>query len=311
MGTPAFAVPTLRRLATDDRWDVVGVITATDKLGGRGKNHLIESAVKKVAIELGIPILQPPNLKSKDFAKKYQDLEADLAVVVAFRMLPKSVLSIPKCGTINLHGSLLPKYRGAAPINWAIINGDKMTGLTTFIIVPEIDTGAILMQREIEISPDDDAGSMHDKMMNLGSSLVRETVEQLLFGKIDAIPQDSTLATKAPKIFHKDCEIDFTLPASDIHNFVRGLSPYPGAWIRLGQKELKLYRTNLAEKRKEGPNEVLLSDGKKLWINDSSQTVEIEDVKLEGRKRMNISAFLNGYQVGSDEEITLISTVKE
>ena len=228
MGTPEFAVPSLDILVQNG-YEIAAVVTAPDSMGGRGGKQLIESAVKKYAVEKQIPVLQPEKLKSPAFIDTLKNIKADIQIVVAFRMLPEMVWNMPPLGTFNLHGSLLPKYRGAAPINHAIINGEKETGVTSFKLKHEIDTGDILMQKTIPISDDENAGSLHDKMKMIGAEVVLETVKMIENGDYTFIRQKDELASHAPKIFHETCRIDFNNPIQKIHNFIRGLSPYPGA----------------------------------------------------------------------------------
>lgn len=299
MGTPEFAVPSLRALV-EAGYDVVGVITATDKLGGRGKGKLIESAVKKYAVSQNIGVLQPPNLKNPDFIEELASLKADLQVVVAFRMLPEVVWNMPPLGTLNLHGSLLPKYRGAAPINWAIINGDTETGVTTFLLKHEIDTGDILLQKKLPILHEDTAGDVHDRMMELGASVILETVKGIESRTIQSRNQDNALASKAPKIFHETCQIDFDRPVREVYNFVRGLSPYPAAWTRMDGKSLKILAAK--ESSENGrPGEILTDNKKHLAIACSEGTLEIITLQQEGKRRMDTTDFLNGYQIVSTE----------
>jgi len=226
MGTPEFAVPSLQYLI-DAGYPVVGVITAPDKPGGRGMKQIISSPIKEYATTHGIPVLQPVNLKAKEFAAELSRLEADLQVVVAFRMLPEVIWKMPPMGTINLHGSLLPAYRGAAPIQWAIINGDQTTGVTTFRLQHAIDTGEILLQREIPILKEDDVATLHDRMKYIGASLVVSSVDLLSKGEAITMKQNSDLVSHAPKIFHEDAHIDWNQSATQIFNLIRGMSPYP------------------------------------------------------------------------------------
>ncbi|HMR44757.1 MAG TPA: methionyl-tRNA formyltransferase, partial [Saprospiraceae bacterium] len=242
MGTPEFAVPSLNILV-ENGYEGVAVVTATDKYGGRGGKQLIESAVKKYALEKNLPIIQPEKLKSPEFVNQLEALKPDLQVVVAFRMLPEIVWSLPRIGTFNLHGSLLPKYRGAAPINWAIIKGEKETGVTTFFITHEIDTGDILMQEKISIGENETAGELHDRMMFLGAETVLKTVKMIESGQYILQKQNEAEVSKAPKIFHETCKINFEQSAGQVHNFIRGLSPYPAAWTMLGEEQLKIYRS--------------------------------------------------------------------
>jgi len=229
MGTPEFAVHSLKAIHESEH-EVVGVITSTDKLGGRGGKNLIESAVKKYALAQNLRILQPPNLKATSFIEELKSLQADVQIVVAFRMLPEVVWDMPPLGTFNLHGSLLPKYRGAAPINWAVINGDLETGVTSFKLKHVIDTGDLVMQRPLAIEPLETAGDVHDKMMHLGADVILQTVQLIAEDKVTFTPQDDSKVSKAPKIFHHTCEIDFSKSTIEVFNFIRGLSPYPAAW---------------------------------------------------------------------------------
>ncbi|MBK8506331.1 MAG: methionyl-tRNA formyltransferase [Saprospiraceae bacterium] len=306
MGTPDFSVPTLEALLAQENLDVVAVVTAVDKVGGRGQNQVIRSAVKTAADNYQLPILQPLKLKDPAFIETFQSLLPDLAVVVAFRMLPEVIWSIPKFGTINLHASLLPCYRGAAPINWAIINGEKETGLTTFLIAKEIDTGGILFQERIPISEQDDAGSLHDKMMVLGAPLVVKTVNALLTGIAGLKPQDDSLCTKAPKIFTEDCEIKRDLTTMEIYNFIRGLSPYPGAWLKLDDLTVKIYKSSYQQVSHQIPSGTLISDGKKeLVLFTTDGYLEILELQMPGKRRMDIKSFLNGYDVTKSDQIIL------
>lgn len=297
MGTPDFAVPSLEILVKNG-YEVVAVITSTDKMGGRGGNQVLESAVKKAADRFGLRVLQPKNLKSPEFIATLEELQPDLQIVVAFRMLPEVVWSLPKIGTFNLHGSLLPKYRGAAPINWAIIEGEQETGVTTFFLRHEIDTGDILLQRKLPIGENETAGEVHDRMMELGAEAVLETVRMIESGDYTPQAQDTAEATKAPKIFHETCQIDFAQSTEKVHNFIRGLSPYPAAWTMLDDKVLKILRT---EKELVQPGHApgtLLTDHRK-WLKYATLDgyVQVTELQLEGRKRMDVAAFLNGFRL--------------
>jgi methionyl-tRNA formyltransferase len=295
MGTPDFAVPSLRILVQNG-YKVVGVVTATDKYGGRGKKQLLESPVKKYAVEQGIPVLQPKNLKSPEFQEELRGLNANLQVVVAFRMLPEAVWDMPEYGTFNLHGSLLPRYRGAAPINWAVINGDAETGVTTFFIRHEIDTGDVLFQEKMPIGPNETAGAVHDRMMLLGAETVLKTVKAIESGDYQLQKQDDALATKAPKLFRETCEIDFTQPIEKVHNFVRGLSPYPAAWTTLEGKQLKILRAHYEKADMDATPGTFRSDNKS-WIKIAAPDgwLVVEELQLQGRKRMKANDFLNGF----------------
>ena len=295
MGTPDFAVPSLRILVQNG-YKVAGVVTATDKYGGRGKKQLLESPVKKYAVEQGIPVLQPKNLKSPEFQEDLRALNANLQVVVAFRMLPETVWDMPEYGTFNLHGSLLPRYRGAAPINWAVINGDTETGVTTFFIRHEIDTGDVLLQEKMPIGPNETAGEVHDRMMMLGAETVLKTVQAIESGNYHLQKQDDAQATKAPKLFRETCEIDFDQPVEKVHNFVRGLSPYPAAWTTLEDKQLKILRAHYKKADVEATPGTFRSDNKS-WIKIAALDgwLVIEELQLQGRKRMKAIDFLNGF----------------
>jgi methionyl-tRNA formyltransferase len=297
MGTPDFAVPSLEILL-DNGFEVPAVITAPDKPGGR--KGMLESAVKKAAIARGIPVLQPPRLKNPEFLETLRALKADLQVVVAFRMLPELVWNMPPMGTLNLHGSLLPKYRGAAPINWAVINGEAETGLTTFLLKHEIDTGDLLFQERLPIGENETAGELHDRMMEAGAQLVLRTVKALDAGTAVPQPQQDAEASHAPKIYPETCEINFNQTTVAVHNFIRGLSPFPGAWTMLDGKVLKLLRTEKCYEGNKGlvPG-TLDSDGKSyLQFATTDGFVRALELKLEGKRQMSVKDFLNGYRLG-------------
>jgi methionyl-tRNA formyltransferase len=298
MGTPEFAVPALE-LLVQNNWNLVGVITAPDKPKGRGQK-LIPSPVKEAALKHGLNILQPTNLKSPEFQDELRALKADLQIVVAFRMLPEAVWDMPPIGTFNLHASLLPNYRGAAPINWAIINGEKETGVTTFFLKHEIDTGSIIYQEKVKIFPEDDLGALYEKLMELGAKLVLKTVEAIAADEVMALPQDESKAMHhAPKIFKETGEIDWANSAEAIHNLIRGLSPYPAAWTTLDGKFCKIFKTTVSE---ENLSKVAFgnysSDGKTfLKFQTGAGNLEILELQLEGKKRMKIGDFLRGYSL--------------
>lgn len=297
MGTPGFAVPSLNILL-ENRYNVVGVITSTDKLGGRGKKKVIESEVKQFAKSKGLKILQPSNLKAPEFIAALRSLKANLQIVVAFRMLPEVVWAMPELGTFNLHGSLLPKYRGAAPINWAVINGDQETGVTTFFLKKEIDTGDLIFQEHMPIGPDETAGEVHDQMMILGAKTVLKTVQAIEKEAINPQQQDDTQATKAPKIFHETCEIDFNQNSQAVHNFIRGMSPYPAAWTILDDKKLKITRAKFHLADHQFTPGTFKTDNKNyIHIATLDGFIEVELLQLQGRKRMDTVAFLNGYTI--------------
>ena len=294
MGTPEFAVPSLEILA-DNGYNVVAVVTATDKLGGRGGKQVLESAVKKAALARNIPVLQPRNLKDPAFVSALESFNPDLQVVVAFRMLPEVVWAMPRIGTFNLHGSLLPKYRGAAPINWAVIEGEKETGVTTFFLQQEIDTGDVILQRKLPIGENETAGDVHDRLMELGAKTVLKTVQLIESGSYVLQPQDATLVTKAPKIFHETCAINFAQSTERVHNFIRGLSPYPAAWTTIQDKELKILRTlKVAESPGQLPGTLVTDHKKSIRFATMDGYIEVLELQLEGRKRMDAVSFLNG-----------------
>lgn len=294
MGTPEFAVPSLKILG-ENGYNIKAVVTVPDKPKGRGLN-VQESDVKKFASEKGYKVLQPASLKDPEFINELRELNADLFIVVAFRILPEEVYTIPKLGTFNLHSSLLPKYRGAAPINWAIINGDKTTGVTTFFLDKSVDTGKIIEQREIEIIDDDTAGSLHDKLKELGAETVLSTVKKIEAGNVELMPQNNAMATKAPKIFKDDCRIDWIGFAYDIHNKIRGLSPYPAAWTLLNYKNLKIFKSGKTDMpSNEKPGFIEVSDDK-IFVNTGDKKLEILELQLEGKKKISAEEFLRGYK---------------
>lgn len=301
MGTPDFAVPSLEILL-ENGYDIAAVVTAPDKPGGRQGTQV--SAVKQCALRHGLPVLQPEKLKNPEFLDALRALRADLQIVVAFRMLPEVVWNMPPLGTMNLHASLLPKYRGAAPINWAIIRGEQETGITTFLLKHEIDTGDLLFQERIAIGENETAGELHDRMMMQGARLILRSVQALERGEVQPMPQTDAEVTHAPKIFTESCRINFELPAVQVHNFIRGLSPYPGAWTELDGKTLKILRTEKAEKPSaESPAApgTFVSDGKNyLKVSTSDGYLNILELQMEGKRRMNVRDFLNGYRVGGN-----------
>lgn len=298
MGTPDFAVPSLEILV-EQGWNVVAVITAPDRPKGRGQK-LISSPVKEAALKHDIPVLQPTNLKSEDFLEELKGYQADIQVVVAFRMLPEVVWDMPPLGTFNLHASLLPNYRGAAPINWAIINGENETGITTFFLKHEIDTGSIIFQEKEPIHPEDNVGSLYERLMKKGANLVLKTIETVASGKISAEPQQEVSnLNHAPKIFKETCEIDWNKSAEEIHNLVRGLSPYPTAWTKFQGKICKIYKTEVFNKALSNLDVGRFhSDGKThLFFQTGNGTLNILELQLEGKKRMGIEEFLRGNKV--------------
>ena len=306
MGTPDFAVESLKALV-ENGYNVVGVITAPDKPAGRGqKVHM--SAVKEYALTQDLPILQPEKLKDPDFIDALEECNADLQVVVAFRMLPEIVWSMPQLGTFNLHASLLPQYRGAAPLNWAVINGEAESGVSTFLLKHEIDTGNILFQEKVTIGPDETVGELHDKLMGVGAKLVMKTVDAIAEGTTKGIAQDVLIARgaqakPAPKIFKDDCRVDWNQPGIKIHNLIRGLSPYPTAWTvfkeNASDKEIpvKIYRAHFEENDNvTSPGSIHVANRKELKIACQDGYISISELQMAGKKRMNIEDFLRGFQ---------------
>ena len=298
MGTPDFAVEPLRRLVEAGK-NIVAVVTMPDKPAGRG--HKIQfSPVKEYALSVGLPILQPVNLKDPEFVEELRSYQADLQIVVAFRMLPEIVWNMPPLGTFNLHASLLPQYRGAAPINWAVINGETETGITTFFLQHEIDTGNIIMQEKITIAPDDNAGIVHDRLMMLGADLVLQTVNQIESGNVASIPQPDGELKAAPKIFKDTCLINFNTTAESVRNLVRGLAPYPAAWIELtdptgNTTNMKIYEVSKELCTPSHPAGTLICDGKKiLKVAAQDGYIHLDQVQLAGKKRMPAADLMRG-----------------
>ena len=295
MGTPGFAVPSLKALLNSHH-KISAVVTVPDKAKGRGQK-VAESEVKKFAVENFLPVLQPVSLKDPGFAFELESLRPDLIVVVAFRILPKSIFKIPKYGSINLHASLLPKYRGAAPINWAIMNGERETGVTTFFLQEKVDTGSIIMQEKLDIAYDETAGTLHDRLMLLGAETLFSTVELIdsYDGKPPAHKQNNGEATGAPKIFKEDCRIDFNRSVDEVYDFIRGLSPYPGAYTEYNEKIIKIYGAVKSRwDSLKGPGRFFIKE-EKLYVSCLNEFLEITELQMEGKKRMNSREFLNGY----------------
>ncbi len=295
-GTPDFAVASMKALV-DTGAQVVAAVTAPDKPGGRGM-QLQASAVKQYAIAQGIPVLQPEKLRSPDFLQQLADLKADVHIVVAFRMLPEQVWNMPLMGTVNVHASLLPKYRGAAPINWAIMNGETETGVTTFKLQHAIDTGNILMQHTVPITPEDNAGTLHDKLMEAGADLLIRTIQGLADGTIEEVPQLPTEDEKhAPKIFKEHLKIEWDKPATQINDQVRGLSPYPTAYTTLNGKTIKIFRSHYILENTEEPYGSYETDHKTyLRFPCKDGWLYIDELQQEGKKKMEIAAFLLGFR---------------
>lgn len=312
MGTPEFAVETLD-LLLQNNYNVVGVITVPDKPAGRGQ-QLQQSAVKKYALEKGLNILQPEKLKDENFLEQLDKLKADLQIVVAFRMLPEVVWNMPPKGTINLHGSLLPNYRGAAPINWAIINGEKETGVSTFFLQQEIDTGKIIFQERTPIGENETAGEIHDKLMHIGAQLVLKTVHAIENDNYPQIDQSELitadeLVKNAPKIFKTDCRIDWNRTVDEIHNQIRGLSPYPAAFTDFVSPEGKIIPVKIFRSRKENSTHdlaitTIITDSKSfIKIAVKSGYILLDEIQIAGKKRMAVDEFLRGFQLKNDWKV--------
>jgi len=298
MGTPDFAVASLEALVKAGH-ELVGVITAPDRPSGRGQK-VNQSAVKKFAVKEGLKVLQPEKLKAPEFLEELSSLNAELFVVVAFRMLPELVWAMPPKGTFNLHGSLLPQYRGAAPIHWAVINGESETGVTTFFLDHKIDTGEIIDQVKMTIGEDETTGEVHDRMMHLGAELVAKTAAAIERGEIATRAQQLTEDMRhAPKIFRQDCKVDWNKALKEVHNKIRGLSPYPGAWTTLEGKTFKLLKTAKEESQHSHKAGALLPEDGLLKIAVEGGYIVVQELQLEGKRRMKSDEFLRGYDVSA------------
>lgn len=291
MGTPEFAVPSL--ISINEKYGVKAVVTVPDKPKGRGLK-LSYSPIKEKAIELGIPVLQPEKLKDESFIENLKQFQPDIIVVIAFRILPKEVFLLPKIASFNIHGSLLPKFRGAAPINHAIITGEKESGLTSFILGEKVDTGNMLLQYKCNIDDNMTAGELHDNLMPEAANLSLQTIEILLSGNYQPIIQDETLASPAPKIFRENCKIDWRNTQEQVHNLIRGLSPYPGAWTMFENKQFKILRTMKTNKNIE-QGKFIIKDNKML-VGCSDNALEIIEIQPENKKPMSIKEFINGWR---------------
>jgi methionyl-tRNA formyltransferase len=304
MGTPEFAVASLDILVQNN-YEIVGVVTVPDKPAGRGQ-QLQQSAVKKYALEKGLHILQPDKLKSEDFIEELKKLNADLQIVVAFRMLPEVVWNMPPLGTYNLHGSLLPKYRGAAPINWAVINGETESGVTSFKLKHEIDTGNMLFQAKAPISKTTTAGELHDTLMHVGAEVILKTVKAIESGNYELKPQDDTQSIHAPKLFKETCKINWNNPVEKIYNLIRGLSPYPAAFTEFVDKNnqtlgIKIFVSEMEESNHTLASGTVISDSKTfLKVACSNGYIYIKELQMAGKKRMLVEEFLRGFKFDSD-----------
>ena len=296
MGTPDFAVPTLQTLV-EHKYNIVAVVTAPDKPAGRGQK-IHQSPVKEYAVSQNIPVLQPTNLKSEAFLEELRSYKANLQIIVAFRMLPEVVWSMPELGSFNIHGSLLPQYRGAAPINWAIINGEKETGVTSFFLKHEIDTGDLIFQERVPVLEEDDFGSMYEKLKYTGAELALRTVQAIENGEVITQPQVVNSETKhAPKIFKETCEINWSQPAQQVRNFIRGLSPYPAAWTRFQDKTFKIFKADALENAAytSEPGTIHTDNKTYLHVQTAAGAISILDLQMEGKKRMPVQDLLRGY----------------
>jgi methionyl-tRNA formyltransferase len=305
MGTPDFAIPSLRILL-EHQHTVISVATVPDKPRGRGQ-EIAFSPVKEFAREHNLPILQPESLKDREFISIVRTLEPDLIAVVAFRILPNEIYSLPRLGTFNLHASLLPKYRGAAPINWAIMNGETETGVTSFFLQEKVDTGSVILQARVKIGPDETAGELHDRLAEVGAEIVLQTVHLIELGKAKPHAQDDRLASPAPKIFKDGCKINWNNPSMSVHNFVRGLSPHPCAWTTHAGKALKIYRTHLSSSpayESKSPGTVVDVRKKSLRVATQGDSISILEIQQEGKKRMDVEEFLRGYSLQQGDKFT-------
>ncbi|MFA6455438.1 MAG: methionyl-tRNA formyltransferase [Bacteroidota bacterium] len=301
MGTPDFAVPSLEILLKNN-YTVAAVVTAPDKPRGRGQ-QVSFTPVKEFAVKHSIPVLQPASLKDPQFISELSALKADLFIVVAFRILPKDVYTIPLNGSFNLHASLLPKYRGAAPINWAIINGEHESGVTTFFLQDKVDTGNIIMQRRVLITDEMNAGELHDALSAIGATTVLETVRMIESGTAAPLKQDDSLASPAPKLFKENTRINWNQPSEKIHNFIRGLSPYPAAWTHHNQKMIKIFKTSPGQssQRSDSSAGAVFVEGKQLFVKTADGVIQILELQQEGKKRLSTDEFLRGYTFNASE----------
>ena len=291
MGSPDFAIPSLEKLNQSSH-TISAVVSNIDKRRGRG-SETAPTPVKAKALELGLDVIEVEDLKSPEFEEQLKSLGADLFVVVAFRVLPKNILAIPKVGSVNLHASLLPKYRGAAPIHWAVMKGEDVTGCTIFFLDEQVDTGNILLQKEVPIDSNETTGSVYCRLMETGSDTLLEAVNTIAAGDYELSKQDDSQATPAPKLFRDDCHLDFNKPAAEVHNKIRGLSPFPTAWATLEGEKFNMYASRLGPVANVDPGEVFMRDDK-LLVGCADGTVELLEIQLPGKKRMQVSDFLKG-----------------
>lgn len=292
MGSPDFALPSLENLHRSDH-NIVSVVSNVDKRRGR-RSKPSPTPVKKKALELDLPVIEVEELHDPEFYEKLKALEADLFVVVAFRILPPKILSLPKKGSVNLHASLLPKYRGAAPIHWAVMNGETQTGCTTFLLDEEVDTGKIIKLEKVPVGDNETTGDIYDRLKKRGGKLLVETVNEIGEGTFEAKPQDHSQATPAPKLFTDDCKVDFQQPARQVHNKIRGLSPFPTAWATLDDLKFNMYRSRVGPDKNLAPGQLEMQ-GDDLLVGCKSGTVALQEVQLQGKRRMSGKDFMNGY----------------
>jgi len=295
MGTADFGVPALERLVAEGFTPEL-VVTVPDKPAGRGQK-ITASPIKEASLRLNIPVDQPESLKDREFVERLRTLKPDLIIVIAFRILPQEVYTIPSKGAFNLHASLLPKYRGAAPIQWAVINGERETGVTTFFLDRTVDTGNIILQQRLAIGENETVGELYERLSHLGMETVIDTVRMIADGSVKAQPQDGTLASPAPKIFKENCRIDWTKSARDVHNFIRGVSPRPGAFTMAGGGQYKMYRTLVTNESSTGNEGTIRIDGGQLFVQCGKGTLEILEIQQEGRKALATPEFLRGTKV--------------
>lgn len=299
-GTPEFAATSLNTLISEG-FNIVGVVTAPDHMGGRGGKQLLQSEVKKLAIEKNLPVLQPEKLKNETFIQNLAALHADIFVVVAFRMLPEIVWSMPPLGSYNLHGSLLPKYRGAAPIHWAVINGETETGVTVFKLKHDIDTGDILLQEKIPVFPEDTTGIVYERMQHVGAKTLVNALRLIQSGKYSIIKQNQDLVSHAPKIFHTDAEINFDMDLEKVYNFIRGMNPFPGAWTTINQKECKILSVSPEVDKKDTnlPGTIITDHKKWMKIKTRGGFIKVEELKMQGGKALKTNEYLAGNKITS------------
>lgn len=292
MGSPDFAIPSLEKLYQSEH-DIVSVVSNVDKRRGR-RSKPTPTAVKKKALELNLPVIEVKGLNDPEFYKQLKDLKAGLFVVVAFRILPPKILELPAKGSINLHASLLPKYRGAAPIHWAIMNGETKTGCTIFFLNENVDAGQIIKQKETDIDPNETTGDLYDRLKKMGSKVLLEAVDEIDKESYQTISQDHSKATPAPKLFTEDCKIDFQKPAQDVHNKIRGFSPFPTAWAKLDDLKFNMYRSEIGPDKNLAPGQLEMNDDD-LLVGCKAGTLVLKEVQIEGKRRMSGRDFMNGY----------------